>query len=89
VVTNNSGPMHIAEAFVRPQVVLYSGTDLESMWRPRRSPAVLLRRETDCSPCFEFTCPYERECLDIPPAEVAAEVRGLLRETTPSPVRGA
>lgn len=81
VMCNNSGPMHIADAFERPQVVLYSGTDYESMWRPRRSPAVLLRRETDCSPCFAFRCPYGHECLSIQPAEVAREAGRLLART--------
>ena len=78
VLCNDSGPMHIADAFARPQVVLYSGSELESQWRPRRSPHVLLRRETDCSPCYRFDCPHAMACLDIPPGEVAAAANSLL-----------
>jgi ADP-heptose:LPS heptosyltransferase len=59
-------------------VILYSGTELESQWEPRSAPAVLLRRDTSCSPCYGFTCPYEMECLDIPPAEVADAALRLL-----------
>ncbi len=70
VVANNSGPMHMADVFERPMVVLYSGTEYENQWRPRFAPTRLLRRPTDCSPCYGFRCPYHMECLDIPPAEV-------------------
>jgi hypothetical protein len=41
----------------------------------------LLRRETWCSPCYAFTCPYNLECLDIPPEEVAETGLSLLAET--------
>lgn len=78
VLANNSGPLHIADAFARPMVILYSGTEHESQWRPRRAPARLLRRPTSCSPCYAFHCPYQLECLDIPPQEVANDVLSLL-----------
>jgi ADP-heptose:LPS heptosyltransferase len=69
---NNSGPMHIGDAFRRPAVILFSGTDMESQWRPRNSPAQLLRIATSCSPCRRFTCPYNMECLDLEPESVLA-----------------
>lgn len=72
VVANNSLAIHLADAFERPVVVTYSGTDLESQWMPRSAPAVALRRPTFCSPCYRFECPYALECLDVPPEEVAA-----------------
>ena len=78
VVTNDSGPMHLADAAARPQVVLFSGTDLESQWRPRRSPARLLRRPTACAPCYRFDCPFDLACLDIPPEEVVDHALALL-----------
>jgi ADP-heptose:LPS heptosyltransferase len=85
VIANDSGPMHLADAFSRPQVVLYSGTEYESQWAPRSSPLRLLRRSTPCSPCYRFDCPYGVECLDIPPAEVIEHALDLLG----SPVPGA
>lgn len=78
VLANDSGPMHIADALRRPMVILYSGTELESQWEPRSAPALLLRRDTSCSPCYGFTCPYDMECLDIPPSEVADAALRLL-----------
>jgi ADP-heptose:LPS heptosyltransferase len=78
VIANNSGPLHFADALNRPMIILYSGTEWESQWRPRRAAATLLRRPTPCSPCFAFECPYNMECLDIEPDEVVAEALSLL-----------
>ena len=38
LLTNNTSTMHIADACGTPSVVLYSGTELESQWRPRTRP---------------------------------------------------
>jgi ADP-heptose:LPS heptosyltransferase len=81
VIANNSSALHFADAFGRPMVILYSGTEYESQWRPRRAPARLLRRPTPCSPCYLFDCPYNLECLDIGPSEVVDNVVALLNET--------
>lgn len=80
VLANDSGPMHIAEATGTPMVILYAGTELESQWRPRHTPSVLLRQETACSPCYAFECAHKMECLDIPAADVAAAAIDLLQD---------
>lgn len=84
VVANNSAAMHIADAFRRPVVALYAGTDAEGQWRPRNSPAVVLRRQTVCTPCYRFDCPYAQECLDIHPQEVVAAAGRLLAAHRPT-----
>jgi ADP-heptose:LPS heptosyltransferase len=80
VLTNNTSTMHLAEALGTPMVVLYSGTELESQWRPRVTPHRLLRRSTPCSPCYAFTCPFHLECLDFAPREVVSTALELLCE---------
>ena len=80
VLTNNTSTMHLLDALRTPGVVLFSGTELEEQWRPRHAPHRLLRRETSCSPCYAFTCPYNLECLDIPTEEVAEAGLSLLAE---------
>jgi ADP-heptose:LPS heptosyltransferase len=80
VLTNNTSTMHLADALRTPEVVLYSGTELLEQWRPRTTPHRLLRREVWCSPCYEFVCPYDRECLAVPPEEVADAGLALLSE---------
>ncbi|MHB1949893.1 MAG: glycosyltransferase family 9 protein [Acidiferrobacteraceae bacterium] len=67
MIVNDSGLMHVADAFQRPQVVLFSGTDLESQWQPRSARVALLRRPTRCAPCYRFDCNRGMECLDLPP----------------------
>ncbi len=94
VITNNSASMHIANAFNRPEVVLFAGTEYLEQWEPRFTPARLLNRSTSCSPCYRFECPYNLECLDIPPEEVVYAALQLLREpedvtVAPLEVKGA
>lgn len=79
VLTNNTSTMHIAEAMQTPQVVLFAGTEQESQWQPRYSPFQLLRRDTVCSPCYAFECPYQLQCLDIDPAEILTAALRLLQ----------
>jgi ADP-heptose:LPS heptosyltransferase len=81
VIANNSASLHIADSFGVPMVILYSGTEHESQWMPRFAPARLLRRYTDCSPCYKFRCPFNMECLDIQPDEVFQSVADLLAAT--------
>lgn len=81
VLTNNSASLHIADAFSTPSVCLYSGTEYLSQWKPRNSQSILLRQETDCSPCFLFQCPFKMECLDINPNEVVRACIDLLERT--------
>lgn len=78
VITNNSAAMHMADAFGSPACVVYSGTELESQWAPRRTPHVLLRKPTECTPCYAFECPYGHECVDFTAEEVADAALSLL-----------
>ena len=89
VVANNSASLHIADAFLTPVVVLYSGTELESQWNPRRSLAKLLRRPTWCSPCYRFDCPYHLECLDISPGAIIRSIVDVLEEAGSKETRDA
>ena len=76
-VTNNSGGMHLADAVRTPVAVTYGGTERTEELRPRSTQATLLRRAVPCSPCRQLHCPYQHECLDVAPAEVAAAALAL------------
>ena len=80
VVCNDSLPLHLADAVGTPVVALFAGTDLESQWQPRSTPATLLRRQTACAPCYRFECPIGQPCLDIEPRTVVDAVMRLLSE---------
>lgn len=88
VLSNNSGPMHVAEATGTPLLVTYAGTELESQWRPRFTTSRLLRRPTPCQPCYAFTCPIDHPCLAIPVEEVVAAGLELVPEGRVDAVTG-
>ncbi len=84
LVTNDSGPMHLAAALGVPCVALFGPTD-----RRRTAPAggagaghVVLDRGLWCSPCFKRRCPLlHHGCLrGIGVEEVAAVVERRLAE---------
>lgn len=79
VLTNNTSTMHIADATNTPSVILFAGTELESQWKPRYSLNRVLRYSTVCSPCYQFQCPYQLQCLDIPPETVITAGLELLQ----------
>ncbi|MBD0337630.1 MAG: glycosyltransferase family 9 protein, partial [Cyanobacteria bacterium Co-bin13] len=85
MLSNNTSTMHIADAVQTPSVILFAGTELECQWQPRQTRAILLRRPTTCSPCYQFTCPYQLECLDIEPEAVVAAALELLQIPAPAP----
>jgi heptosyltransferase-2 len=84
LVTNDSGPMHLAAALGVRCVALFGPTD------PRRTaPAgeghAVLHRDLWCSPCFFRRCPLlHHRCLGGLAVEtVAAEVEGRLAAAAP------
>lgn len=79
-VTNNSGGMHLADALGTPVAVAWSGTERTGDVAPRGVPAALLGRPVPCSPCRQFSCPYDQECLDVDPARLATAALRLARE---------
>ena len=81
VVTNDTGPMHIAAALGKPLVALFGPTE------PRRTGPYgqlenVLRIELPCSPCFKSYCTWKNpnECLNaLLPAAVFEFARKKLR----------
>jgi heptosyltransferase-2 len=62
LVTNDTGPMHIAAALGVPVVAIFGPTD----WRttsPSGAEHALLRHAVDCSPCLLRECPIDHRCM--------------------------
>jgi ADP-heptose:LPS heptosyltransferase len=89
VVTNNTGPMHIAAAVKTPVAVLFALTNQPSQWHPWRVPHRLLYQEVACRICYSKACPTDHACLlGVSPAMVADAVAELLVDARKDGGRG-
>jgi heptosyltransferase II len=80
LVTNDTGPMHLAAAIGTPVVALFGSTD-PAVCGPRgHGPLRVLYERVECSPCWLRTCPVPgHPCLDRFAVErVLEDVRALL-----------
>jgi heptosyltransferase-2 len=62
LLTNDTGPMHIASAFQVPVVAIFGPTD----WRttsPFVSAHTIVRQPVDCAPCLLRECPIDHRCM--------------------------
>jgi len=79
VITNDSGPMHVAAAFDRPIVALFGPTD-HLTTSPICSRFSLVRKETECAPCLKRQCPTDHRCMmGISVNDVLNAVSALMR----------
>ncbi len=51
VISNDSGPMHIAAALDKPQIALYGATHSKLGFRPLNDKAVIIQKNLFCQPC--------------------------------------
>ncbi|RPI20823.1 MAG: glycosyltransferase family 9 protein, partial [Chloroflexota bacterium] len=80
LVTNNSGPVHLAAAVGTPVVVLYALTNPQH--QPWLVPARVLSHEVPCKYCYKSICPEgHQHCLSlIEPDRVVSTIRELWKE---------
>jgi heptosyltransferase-2 len=77
VVSNDSGPMHIAAAFGVPLVAIFGPTD-HTTTSPRADRCRIVRHPVDCAPCMLRECPIDHCCMTGISAEaVLAAAREL------------
>jgi heptosyltransferase-2 len=71
VLTNDTGPMHLAAALEIPVVVPFGSTSpaLTAPGLPGDTRHRLLRSDAPCSPCFRRTCPIDFRCMTGIPVE--------------------
>jgi heptosyltransferase-2 len=80
VVTNDSGPMHIAAALEAPLVALFGPTDHRTT-SPLTGSSLIVRKETQCAPCLRRRCPTDHRCMDaIEVEDVLHAARTLLSQ---------
>ena len=73
VLTNDTGPMHLAAAVGTPVVVTFGSTSAE-LTGPTFSPqAQVLKTSVSCSPCFRRECPIDFRCMNQIQSAVVVE----------------
>ncbi len=71
-ITNDSGPMHIANALRVPLVAIFGPTD-PRVTGPFHQPSAVIKKEVPCWPCSYRTCPFDHRCMtEIKPEEIFA-----------------
>jgi heptosyltransferase-2 len=79
VVTNDSGPMHLAGAVGSKVVAIFGSTSPEATSPLGRHR--IIWKKADCSPCFERECPIDFKCMtSITTDEVYSAVKDLLSQ---------
>jgi heptosyltransferase II len=79
LVTNDTGPAHIAAALERPTLVIFGPTDPRTT-RPFSQAAEIIRRPPECAPCMLRDCPIDHRCMTaISPTEVFTRVCALMK----------
>jgi len=77
-VTNDSGPMHVANALGTPVVAVFGPTD-PRITGPVRPRAAAIKKNVPCGPCEYRICPYDHRCMSgIKAEEVFAALRQFL-----------
>ncbi len=76
LLTNDSGPAHIAYALGTPTVTIFGETDPERWGPPAHGPFRVIKRVLPCAPCREDTCDSGYACLR------AVEVEEVVRAAT-------
>lgn len=81
VITNDTGPMHVAAALRRPLITIFGPTDPASTGPYGQRNSALQQRALPCVPCMKRKCRYHEPlaCLhSITPEQVVERARSLL-----------
>jgi lipopolysaccharide heptosyltransferase II len=63
MITNDSGPMHIAAALGIPTVAVFGSTD-DIVTGPCGARTRIVKQAVECSPCLLRDCPIDHRCMD-------------------------
>jgi heptosyltransferase-2 len=78
LVTNDTGPAHIASALGRPTLVIFGPTNPLTT-RPFSETGEIVREPPDCAPCMLRDCPIDHRCMTaISPDQVFKRAQAML-----------
>jgi heptosyltransferase-2 len=61
-ISNDSGPMHLANALRVPVVGIFGPTD-PAVTGPLEQPSRIVKKDVPCWPCAYRKCPYDQRCM--------------------------
>jgi len=67
-ISNDSGPMHLANALHVPVTGIFGPTD-PAVTGPFEQPAAVIKKDVPCWPCSYRECPYDHRCMTSIDAE--------------------
>ncbi|HVQ38301.1 MAG TPA: lipopolysaccharide heptosyltransferase II [Pyrinomonadaceae bacterium] len=78
LVTNDTGPAHIAASLSRPTLVIFGPTNPLTT-RPFSPFGEVVRQPPDCAPCMLRDCPIDHRCMTaITPEQILERARVIL-----------
>ncbi len=75
LITNDSGPMHVAAALKTPLVAIFGPTD-HTTTSPATAEARIVRKDTLCAPCLLRQCPTDHQCMKAVTADDVLRAAG-------------
>lgn len=79
LVTNDTGPMHMAAALTTPVVAIFGSTDPVTT-SPFERRHALIYKKVSCSPCHKRICPIDHKCMtQITAGEVFEACQAMLK----------
>jgi heptosyltransferase-2 len=85
VLSNDSGPMHIAAALGKPQVAIFGSTHRKLGFRPLNPKAIVLESDVPCRPCHlhgRDSCPkgHLKCLLQVTPPHLKKTLKSMLEQ---------
>jgi heptosyltransferase II len=85
ILSNDSGPMHLAASLKCPLIALFGST--EPVVTAPYQTGTVLQKPTFCSPCFKRTCPIDFRCMrKLEPLSVIEEMQRVLGHSEAKPL---
>lgn len=80
VISNDTGPAHIAAALRRPVLTIFGPTNFNSI-RPYSDTAETMHQPVECSPCMLRDCPIDHRCMARITSEMVIESAARMLES--------
>ncbi|MGA2285816.1 MAG: glycosyltransferase family 9 protein [Dehalococcoidia bacterium] len=90
LITNDCGPLRVAEAVGTPAIALFGPTDpaLVGPYEAWAGRYIVIRKQIPCGPCYHrkrIRCPYDAKCMDLITAEEVVNAARVFLESRGGP----